>query len=164
MNRRDILKFATLGAVGVIAGVRPIVTPGAVASELLADQSPVLTGWRIADSSTALFSSFAKIVSCTDSTITVETYGGSDPIFVENGVVSTRKFVRADGELLLCQAWFTVHNYRPNTDGTQTWDIELAGGDIGDIVAQNIAYHYGAASDYENIGVYEVAGPSGWQL
>lgn len=160
MNRRDILKFAALGVAGTLSWANFASDHDTVTEESLAQNDIVTVGWRIADSGTTLYHTCAKIVSCTDSTITVQAYNSSDPIFVENGVVSTLKLIYSDSELLLRQTWLTVHNYRPNGDGTQTWNIKLVGGDIGDITAGNIAYHYGLSYN----SYYEVTGLSGWQL
>lgn len=155
MNRRDILKIAAFGMTGAIVGLRPVSTSKTRVAESLSVQSFVADEEWVGVPS-GCYRTCALIVDRTDTTITVQTYGGYDQIFVENGIVSTRTIVRSDDELFLRQTWFTVHNYRPNNDGTQTWDIKLLGGEIGDVVPQTIAYHYGPASDYEDVGVYEV--------
>jgi len=167
MNRRDFLKSTAAVAAAIpLAASLPFNTGAPVEDGLLSAQSFVAESLSvqsfIADEEyvgvpSGCYRTCALIVGRTDTAITVQVPSGSDPIFVENGVVSSRNFVRSDGNLFLRQAWLTVHNYRPNDDGTQTWDIELWGGDISDVVVQSIAYHYGAASDYEDAGVYEVA-------
>lgn len=163
MNRRDVLKVAMIGAAGAVVGLQPAITRETTVAESLSFQS-FIADEEYAGVPSGSYHTCALIVDRTDTTITVQTYGGSDPIFVEDGVVSIRNIVRSDGNLFLRQTWLTVHNYRPNNDGTQTWDIKLLGGDISDVVVQNIAYHYGPVSDYEDASVQEVTGSSGWRL
>jgi len=155
MNRRDVLKIAMLGAASSIVGLRPVSADETAVAESLSIQS-FIADKEFVGMPSGCYRSCALIVDRTDTAITVQVTSGSDPIFVEDGIVCTRNFVRSDGNLFLRQAWLTVHNYRPNDDGTQTWDIELWGGDISDVVVQNIAYHYGPVSDYEDASVYEV--------
>lgn len=143
-----------LSALGALVGLRPTSAGGTIASksfpaQFIVDEERISIPKR-------WFRTPALIVDHTDTTITVRRRVGLDPIFDEDGVVQIRSLVRTDSDLFVRETWLTVHNYRPDDDGSQTWDIEILSGDISDVVENTVAYHYGPASAYVNAGVYEV--------
>jgi hypothetical protein len=155
MDRRDFLKMlrnASLAApVATVVRRLPLpTTASAGAYELHSAQ--FIADKERASVQNYYYSTFALIVDRTDTTITVQTCGESGPIFTEDGVVSIRSLICTDRDLFVRETWLTVHNYRPNDDGSQTWDIEILRGDISDVIINTVAYHYGPAATNLNLG------------